>query len=554
MVLMFDEEKASRATKFIKKLRHTKGDWAGKTFNLIPWEEKIVRDLFGTVNEDGKRQYREAYISVARKNGKTEICGALGNYCLFADGEQGSEVYCAAGDRDQASLVYGAAKSMVEQNATLDRNSKIVDSVKRIIFPKRNSFLRALSSEAFSKHGYNPHLAICDEVHVWPGRDLYDVLKTGMGARSQPLLVSITTAGFDRTSLCWELYTYAKKIISGAIQDPTFYAAIYEVEENEDWKDEANWYKANPGLGIYRSIDEMRQAFKRACEVPAFENTFRRLYLNQWTSAETRWLSLEKWDLCSDPVHMDSLWGRPCYGGLDLSTTTDITAFALVFEPGADGIIDLLVWMWMPEAAVKKPFDLWVRQKHIETTDGNVVDYEVIRAKVNEVGKIYNIRDIGYDPWNATNLAINLQQDGFVMVPVRQGYASLSAPTKELMNMVLQKRIRHGGNPVLRNMVDSLMITQDSAGNIKPAKDKSTSRIDGVVASIIAIDRLTREENATSVYENRGILTIEKEPPNEVPKPIEPSLIDLESADKCLRCATPIPAELSSCPGCGRIR
>ncbi len=281
---MFDEEKASRATRFIGQLRHTKGDWAGKKFNLLPWEEKIIRDLFGMVNEDGRRQYREAYISVARKNGKTEIAGAIGNYALFADGEQGSEVYCAAGDRDQAGLVYGAAKSMVEQNATLGRNSKIVDSVKRIIFPKRNSFLRALSSEAYSKHGYNPHLAICDEVHVWPGRDLYDVLKTGMGARSQPLLISITTAGFDRTSLCWELYTYAKKVISGVVEDPTFYASIYEVEENEDWKDETNWYKANPGLGIYRSLEEMRGAFKRAIELPAFENNFRRLYLNQWTT------------------------------------------------------------------------------------------------------------------------------------------------------------------------------------------------------------------------------------------------------------------------------
>ena len=508
MVLMFDEIKADRAVKFVTKLRHTKGDWAGKPFNLLPWEEKIIRDLFGNVNEDGKRQYREAYISVGRKNGKTEICGALGNYCLYADEEQGSEVYCAAADRDQAALVYGAAKSMVENNATLYRNSKIVDSVKRIIFPKRNSFLRALSSESYSKHGYNPHLAICDEVHVWPDRDLYDVLKTGMGARSQPLLITITTAGYDRTSLCYELYTYAKKVLSGVVEDPTFYASIFEVDEAEDWKDEANWYKANPGLGIYRSLEEMRQAFKRAIEIPAFENTFRRLYLNQWTSAETRWLQMDKWDLCNAPVPMDSLWGRPCYGGLDLSATTDITAFALIFEPMSDGIYDLLVWMWMPEEAVKKPYDLWVKQKFLEATEGNVVDYEIIRNKINELGKLYNIRDIGYDPWNATNLAVNLQQDGFQMMKTRQGYPSLSAPTKELMNLVLQKRVRHGGNPVMRYMVDSLMITQDAAGNIKPAKDKSTSRIDGVVAAIIAIDRATRQENRTSTYQSRGLLTL----------------------------------------------
>lgn len=505
---MFDESKADRAVEFIRQLKHTKGDWAGRPFNLLPWEEKIIRDLFGTVNDDGSRQYREAYLSVARKNGKTELAGAIGAYCLFADGERGAEVYAAASDRDQAGLVYGAAKDMVETNPTLYKNSKIVDSVKRIIFPKKNSFFRAISSESYTKHGYNPSVAICDEVHVWPNRDLYDVLKTGQGARTQPLLISITTAGFDRTSLCWELYQYAKSILSGTVEDPTFYSSIFEVAEDEDWKQEGNWFKANPGLGIYRNLDEMRTAFKRACEIPAFEATFRRLYLNQWTSAETRWLQMEAWDGCSGPVPMDSLWGRPCHGGLDLSATTDITAFALIFDPLDDGIYDLLVWFWVPEENAKRPFDGWIRQRLVEPTEGNVVDYEIIRKKVNELGKIYNICDIGYDPWNATQLAVNLQRDGFQVVPIRQGYGSLSAPTKELMKLALSKRIRHGGNPVLRYMADHLVVTQDAAGNIKPAKDKSTSRIDGIVASIMAIDRATRGENGPSVYDSRTILTI----------------------------------------------
>lgn len=557
---MFDQDKADRAVKFIKNLRHTKGEWAGRPFNLLEWEEKIIRDLFGTVNEDGTRQYRKAYISVGRKNGKTEICSALALYSFFADGESGAEIYSAAADRDQASLVFNASKNMVENAPALYKASKIINSTKRIVYHKRNSFYRAISSEAYTKHGYNPSLVIADELHVWPNRELWDVLETGMGARRQPMMIAITTAGWDRNSLCYELYDYAKKVSSGTIDDPTFYSAIYEVPEADDWKDEANWYKANPGLGIYRSLDEMRQMFKRACEVPAFENTFRRLYLNQWTSQETRWMRIEDWDACDAPVDMDSLVGRRAFGGIDLSSTTDITCCSLLFEPlpGTD-VYDLLLWFWVPgENIIEKsrrdrtPYDLWQKQGLIEPTEGNVVDYAYIRQKINELGRKYWICEIGFDPWNATQLAVELQGDGFKMIPVRQGYASLSAPTKELLKLVLQRRIRHGRNPVLRHMVESMMVTQDSAGNLKPAKDKSTSRIDGVVATIIALDRASRNALG-SIYQERGILTLDPEIPDIIaPKPEEtPKNIQIMNAPKCLRCGSAIQSVNDFCSNCG---
>ncbi len=513
---MFDEKKADRAVRFISQLKHTKGDWAGKKFNLLLWEDKIIRDLFGTVNEDGKRQYRKAYISVARKNGKTELCAAIANYCLYADGEMGAEVYSAAADRDQASLVFNASKDMVGQSPSLSKVSKIIDSQKRIVYYNKNSFYRAISSEAYTKHGYNPSAVIADEVHVWPNRDLWDVLETGMGTRSQPLMIAITTAGWDRNSLCYELYDYARKVRDEVIDDPRFYQSIFELDEGNNWKDEKNWYKANPGLGIYRSLDEMREMFHKACEVPAFENSFKRLYLNEWTTQETRWLNIDSWDACNAPVDMDSFRGRTCYGGLDLSSTLDISAFSLLFEPlNGDGIFDLVTWFWIPSENVEEksrrdrvPYDLWHRQGLVETTEGNVIDYEYIRAKINELGKVNSIREIGYDPWNATSIAVQLQNDGFKMTPVRQGFASLSAPTKELMNLVMQKKIRHGGNPVLRYMAESMVVAQDAAGNMKPAKDKSSSRIDGIVSTIIALDRASRNGPGTSVYDSRGLLQL----------------------------------------------
>lgn len=514
---VYDQALADRAVKFIRLLKHSKGRWAGSPFNLLPWQEnEIIRPLFGTVNDDGSRQYRTAYISFGRKNGKSEIGAAIALYLLFADGEYGAEIYSAAADRDQASIVFNVAASMVRQLPALEKRCRIIDSQKRIIIPQTESVYRVLSSDAHTKHGFNPSGVIFDELHAQPNRDLWDVLTTGSGTRRQPLVVALTTAGYDRNSICWEQYKYASDIKKGHFTDPTFFSCVYEVPEDADWKDEKNWSLGNPGLGAFLNIDEMRAAAKKAENIPALQNTFRRLRLNQWTQQETRWIPLDKWDQGGEPFDFSLLKNRPCYGGLDLSSTTDISAFLLVFPPTEeDPFWRVHATFWIPEEKMRErsqrdkvPYETWHRQGLIESTPGNVVDYAYIRARINRLGGEFGVSEIGFDPWNATQLSLDLAADGFTMVPIRQGFASLSPPSKELERIVNGGIFRHGGNPILRWMADNVMVIQDPAGNIKPDKSKSTERIDGIVALIMALDRATRQQIQTSVYEERGVITL----------------------------------------------
>ena len=509
---MYIQEKADRAVNFIKSLKHSKGKWAGQPFNLAYWQEKIIRDIFGTINEEtGKRQYRTAYIEIPRKNGKSEIAAAIALYLLFADGEKGAEIYSAAGDRDQASLVFNAAAPMVHTNPILEGMSKTIDSVKRIVIYSTNSFYRVIYAESKTKHGFNASGVIFDELHVQPNRDLWDVLTTSGGTREQPLTVAITTAGFDRYSICWEQHEYARKLIDGVIEDPTFYPVIYTADENDDWTDENVWFKANPALEDFRSLDEMRVLFNKAKNIPALQNTFKRLYLNIWTSQETRWMEIERWDETEGEVNPDELKKKVCYGGLDLSSTIDLSAFVLVFS--VDDVFKVLPVFFIPadniEARVKKdrvPYDVWIRQGYIIATPGNVIDYSFIEAKIYELAKEYEIEEIAYDPYNATMLTQRLADNGLTMVEVAQGFKSISPPTKQLETLILQKKIHHGGNPVLRWMFDNVMLKQDAEGNLKPDKEKSREKIDGIIALILAISRAMVNLNVASVYEERGLV------------------------------------------------
>ncbi len=510
---MYDKKKADRAVKFIKSLKHSKGKWAGQKFNLAKWQEKIIRDVFGTVNKDGTRQYRTVYIEIPRKNGKSEIAAAIALYLLFADNEPGAEIYSAAGDRDQASLVFNAASPMVNSAKALRKRSKIIDSQKRIVIHSKNSFYRVISAESKTKHGFNAHGVIFDELHVQPNRDLWDVLTTSGGTREQPLIVAITTAGFDRHSVCWEQHEYAKLIIREPKKDPTFYGVIYAAEEGDDWTDEEVWKKANPALGDFRSIEEMRVLFNKAKEVPALQNTFKRLYLDIWTSQKTRWMNIEKWDACNGYVGLTKLKGRNCYGGLDLSSTTDIAALVLVFP--IDGVLKVLAEFFIPEdnieARVKKDrvdYRVWVQQGFMKTTPGNVIDYQFIEDTIDSYAKRYDIDEMAYDPWNATMLTQRLAENGMTMVEVRQGFASMSAPTKQLETLILQKKIHHGNNPILRWMFDNVMMKQDASGNLKPDKENSREKIDGIISFIMAVSRAMVNDTGPSVYEERGILTI----------------------------------------------
>jgi phage terminase large subunit-like protein len=514
--------RAEHAVGFINALTHTKDKWAGKRFALRPWQESIVRRLFGTMREDDptRRAYRTCYIEVPRKNGKSEIAAAFALYGLIGEKLAGAEVYSAAADRDQAALVFNVAAQMVRNEPALSARLKIIDSQKRIVDHKTGSFYRAISAEAYSKHGFNASMVIYDELHAAPNRELWDVLTTSQGARHEPLTIAITTAGYDRHSICYEQHDYARKLLDGVVTDSTFLPVIYSAADDADWTDEAVWRQANPALADFRDIEEMRSLAHKAKEIPALQNTFRRLYLNQWTEQSERWIDMAAWDDCAGPetwrALRERMRGKPCFGGLDLSSRTDLTALVLVFED--DDKVVLVPHFWVPEDGIERrsttdrvPYDQWAREGLITATPGNVVDQGFIREDINRLCAGYTIRELAFDPWNATKLCLELQGDGLMVVETRQGFRSLSEPTKHLGALVTGRTLVHGGHPLLRWMAANMVVRQDPNGNLAPDKDpkKSKGRIDGIVAAIMGIGRLIVDQaDGPSVYTERGALVM----------------------------------------------
>lgn len=447
----------------------------------------------------------------------SELAAAVALLLTCGDGEERAEVYGCAADRQQATIVFDVAADMVRMSPVLSKRVKILASQKRMIYKPTNSFYQVLSAEAYSKHGFNIHGVIFDELHTQPNRKLFDVMTKGSGdARTQPLYFLITTAGTDTKSICYETHQKAVDILEGRKTDPTFYPVIYGADREDDWTDEKVWHKANPSLGITVPIEKVRQACESAKQNPTEENAFRQLRLNQWVKQAIRWMPMEKWDLCNFAVNEEELKGRVCYGGLDLSSTTDITAFVLVFPPiDEDDKYQILPYFWLPEdnldLRVKRDhvnYDLWHKQGYIQTTEGNVVHYGFIEKFIEDLGDIYNIREIAFDRWGAVQMVQNLEGMGFTVVPFGQGFKDMSPPTKELMKLTLERKIAHGGHPVLRWMMDNIFIRTDPAGNIKADKEKSTEKIDGVIATIMALDRAIRCGNDTSesVYDDRGLI------------------------------------------------
>ena len=514
---IYDKDAADFAVMFIESLCHTKGTWAGKKFELIDWQEQIIRDLFGTLKPNGYRQFNTAYVEIPKKQGKSELAAAVALLLCCGDGEERAEVYGCAADRQQASIVFNVAADMVRMCPALNKRVKILASQKRIIYTPTNSFYQVLSAEAYSKHGFNIHGVVFDELHTQPNRKLFDVMTKGSGdARMQPLYFLITTAGTDTNSICYETHQKAKDILEGRKIDTTFYPVIYGADESDDWTDPRVWRKANPSLDITVGIDKVEAACNSAKQNPSEENSFRQLRLNQWVKQAVRWMPMEKWDACAFPVDEDELEGRVCYGGLDLSSTTDITAFVLVFPPlDEDDKYVVLPYFWVPEDTLDLrvrrdhvPYDLWERKGYLQTTEGNVVHYGYIEKFIEKLGERFNIREIAFDRWGAVQMVQNLEGMGFTVVPFGQGFKDMSPPTKELMKLVLEKRIAHGGHPVLRWNMDNIFIRTDPAGNIKADKEKSTEKIDGAVATIMALDRAIRCGNdaGESVYDTRGLL------------------------------------------------
>lgn len=512
----YDKKKADRAVTFIENLCHTKGKWAGTPFWLLPWQEQLIRDIFGIVKPDGNRQFRTAFVEICKKVGKSELAAAVALYLLYADNEPSAEVYGAAADRQQASIVFDVAKQMVEMSPALMKRSKLMGATKRIVNYSNAGYYQVLSAEVGGKHGFSVSGLVFDEIHTQPNRQLYDVLTKGSSdARQNPLHFIITTAANDRHSIAYELHTKAVDILEGRRVDPTFYPVVYGLKDDEDWEDEANWYKVNPSLGYTVDIERLRDAYREAKQNPADEITFKWLRCNMWVSSTVAWIPDAIYMRGNEPIDMDALAGRDCYAGLDLSSTGDITALVLIFPPrDEEEKYVLLPYFWIPEETIPRrvkansvPYDIWEKQGYIMSTEGNVIHYDFIEKFIMDLSEKYHILEIAVDRWNATQMIQNLEGEGFTIVPFGQGFSSMSAPTKEFYRLLMEGRIIHGGNPVLRWMAGNVVIDTDPAGNIKVTKAKSKEKIDGIVAAIMALDRCIRQEGQSgSVYDERGLL------------------------------------------------
>ena len=513
-------EKPIRAINFIQTLcTHTKGKWAGVPFNLIDWQFQIIWKLFGMCDKDGFRRYRTCYAEIPKKNGKSELAAAIALILLVADDEQGGEVYSAAADISQAGLVYAVAAQMVRNNPVLDKRLRVLDSRKRIIDYKTNSFYQVLSAEVATKHGLNPSGIIFDELHAQPNRHLWDVLTEGTDyARQQQVVFCITTAGvYDKNSICWEVREHARQVQEGIVKDPRLLPVLYIADrEKDDPADPKLWARVNPSIGHIFTLDKINEDWESVADRPARMNNFLRFRLNIWVNQLSRWIDMYNWDACKGEIDKGELLKRECYAGLDLSTKIDLTALALVFPPQEGNRWRLLVKTFCPEETIikrsnedKVPYHLWRDAGHLTATPGNVVDMAFIKQEILNAAAIYDLREVAYDPWNATSVATELAEThGMPMVEHRQGYASMSESSKEFEKLVISEKLMHDGNPVLRWCVDNLAIKTDPAGNIKPAKDQATERIDAAIASIMAIGRAIVHYDARSVYEERGILTL----------------------------------------------
>jgi len=512
----YDKKKADRAVTFIENLCHTKGKWAGTPFWLLPWQEQLIRDIFGIVKPDGNRQFRTAFVEICKKVGKSELAAAVALYLLYADNEPSAEVYGAAADRQQASIVFDVAKQMVEMSPALMKRSKLMGATKRIVNYSNAGYYQVLSAEVGGKHGFSVSGLVFDEIHTQPNRQLYDVLTKGSSdARQNPLHFIITTAGNDRHSIAYELHTKAVDILEGRRVDPTFYPVVYGLKDDEDWEDKANWYKVNPSLGYTVDIERLRDAYREAKQNPADEVTFKWLRCNMWVSSTVAWIPDAIYMRGNEPIDMDALAGRDCYAGLDLSSTGDITALVLIFPPrDEDEKYVLLPYFWIPEETIPRrvkansvPYDIWEKQGYIMSTEGNVIHYDFIEKFIMDLSEKYHILEIAVDRWNATHVIQNMEDNGLTMVPFGQGFASMSAPTKEFYRLLMEGKIIHGGHPVMRWMAGNVVVDTDPAGNIKDTKAKSKEKIDGIVAAIMALDRAVRHEGESgSVYDTRGLL------------------------------------------------
>jgi phage terminase large subunit-like protein len=516
--LVFDREKAERAITFCSYLKHSKGEWAGQFFVLSPWQMFTFWCLFGWYKADGTRRFRTAYVELPRKNGKSTMGAGVGLLLAFADGEPGAEVYSAATKRDQAIIVHGEATRMVK--ATLELLDLIDVFKNNLSRADTHQKYEPLGADDDTMDGLNVHGAVVDELHAHKTRAVFDLMETGTSARRQPMLFCITTAGTDQseTSVCWEQHVYGEQILRHIIEDDSFFVFISAIDEKDNWEDEQVWYKANPNLGISKKLEYMRQQAKKAKNMPSKLNTFLRLDLNRWTQQVIRWINMELWnDHAGPPIEEEALRGRLCFGGLDLSSVSDLTAWMLLFpDPARPDRITILPRLWCPEAKLHdehnryhQQYQAWARDGWLRTTPGNAIDYETIRAQILDDASTFQVQEIAVDRlFQGYQLSMQLADEGLTVAACGMGYMSMAGPCKEFERRLLGGHLHHGGHPVLKWMANNVAVREDPAGNLKPDKASSQGKIDGIVGILLALDRIMRQDATGSVYEERGVLTI----------------------------------------------
>ena len=507
----FDRKAAQRAISFIERLKHTKGQWAGLRFKLEPWQQFIIWNIFGWKMADGTRRFRYAYVEIARKNGKTALSAGIGLYMLFADGESRPEVYSAATVKDQARICFSDAVEIVKAT---DLKNYLTPYRNSIVYELKGGMMKPLSSDYGTHDGLNPSCGIIDEFHAHKDSGMFDVIKSAFGARKQPLMFIITTAGFNKAGACYAYRDNVIKILRGINEDDTLFGIIYTMDANEEWDNPQMWIKSNPNLGVSLFPNYLEDQVNDAKNRPEAVRNVMTKNVNLWVDAEKTWILDDAWMKCVGTTEIEDLRGCECWGGLDLSNVSDITAFVLIFHENDK--FQLLPFFWIPEEKMLEKirkeninYDLWVKAGFVKVTSGNVLDYEFVKADILQIVEIYDLQSSAYDRWNSSQTIIDLQNEGMECNPFGQGYGSMSAPSKEFEKLVLSEKIEHFGNPVLRWMLSSTLIKTDPAGNIKPNKEKSVQKIDGIVASIMALGEwmTAQAEDDNDPYSKRGMLS-----------------------------------------------
>jgi phage terminase large subunit-like protein len=492
---VFDDDRADRFVRFAEKLRHYKGELAGTRIVLQPYQRFRLGSIFGWVHRDtGFRRFRTAYNEIPRKNGKSLEAAIVATYATFFDGEPGAEGYTIATKREQAKIVFNDAKQLVESSPDLKR--RISAFVANLSRASQSQKLEPLGADRDSTDGLNPHLIIVDEFHAQKNRGLIDVMETATGARRQPLNFQITTAGNDPMSPCGDQHDYAVKILDGVWDDDTFFAFIAHADADDDWLDETTWRKANPNFGVSVRADDLHALATKARHMPASTAAFKQKRLNVWVNVSAPWLSIEGWRAGQtiDPWPDDFLRGRACWIGVDLSSKIDLAAVAAVFPPIDDKVWRVRAWMFTPDESLndralrdRAPYRHWQALGYLFATPGNRIDQDAIRDHIRDVIRpAYDVRQIGFDPWNAGNLEKNLQGDGFDVVEIPQTMAHMSGPSKEFEADVLDGLVDANANPVLGWMASNVVVQRDNKDNIYPVKKHSRGRIDGIIATLIA--------------------------------------------------------------------